>query len=519
MSKILNFPSRSSIDREIIVHPVEIGLVVSLIFLFIGINLVTAAWFPSVWVDEVMFADPAANLYLGNGFVSSAWFNQGSHEFWAGNAPLYTVVLYQWIQKLGFNLVSVRSLNYVVIALSGLTLWLATIRLQLIRSIWIRIMLLLVLFAGTGVSFSYRSGRYDCLAILLVCLLLLAFSLPKVEVRCLALGVLGCLLPLTGLQLMSFIVISSCLIFLFLRQSILKELISLGLGLAIGFGGLYFFFSSQGVWQDFMATLKANSIDTKLNAQHLNSFTEKLIFKISNYPIVIAQSLAKLPQQVAEDRSFLVLLITALATAIYQIKTAQFKRSSLLSFGIVISIVIPTFLALSGRGFPLYYSWMVYVPLTVCLCCGLDRMLHEQPATPARFLALGLISTAIFVGLPSTLVGAWPKSDQDNYTTVTNFVRETVKSGDVVYSDFCAFYPLKQANTPVFFPTYFPQLSETEKQQISVLMINTDPDARSSYNVGLDKLETTLGGKWVETGRTLEQSSCSLKVYRKSKPA
>ena len=75
----------------------EASLVTLLCLAVLGVNLLTASWFPVPWVDEIMFADPAANLLLGNGFTSTAWFDQPRTEFWAGYPPLYQIFLYHWM--------------------------------------------------------------------------------------------------------------------------------------------------------------------------------------------------------------------------------------------------------------------------------------------------------------------------------------------------------------------------------------------------------------------------------------
>jgi hypothetical protein len=61
----------------------ETLLVIALCGAVLAFNLATAERFPVPWVDEIMFADPAVNLLLGNGFTSSAWFGQRKDAFWA----------------------------------------------------------------------------------------------------------------------------------------------------------------------------------------------------------------------------------------------------------------------------------------------------------------------------------------------------------------------------------------------------------------------------------------------------
>src|SRR5436309_406192 len=64
---------------------------------FLAVNLATAERSPVIWQDEVMFADPAVNLYFGHGFTTSAWY-QHRDTFFGGNSPLYSMTLYPWIR-------------------------------------------------------------------------------------------------------------------------------------------------------------------------------------------------------------------------------------------------------------------------------------------------------------------------------------------------------------------------------------------------------------------------------------
>src|SRR5215471_14715245 len=77
---------------------------------FLLFNLATASRYPFVWTDEVMYADPAVNLYLGHGFTSTAWYAQPSNEFWAGNVPLHSTLLFLWLKIFGFSITTIRSL-------------------------------------------------------------------------------------------------------------------------------------------------------------------------------------------------------------------------------------------------------------------------------------------------------------------------------------------------------------------------------------------------------------------------
>src|ERR1700733_12941096 len=90
---------------------------------FLLINVYTAERSPVVWQDEVTLVDPAVNLSQGNGFTSTAWWQTGD-RFFAGNAPLHSMLLYPWISLFGVNSTAVRSLNYVLILGVVSVLWL-----------------------------------------------------------------------------------------------------------------------------------------------------------------------------------------------------------------------------------------------------------------------------------------------------------------------------------------------------------------------------------------------------------
>src|SRR5690349_18811487 len=76
----------------------EVWCVLLFLLGFVLVNLATASRYPFVWIDEVMYSDPAVNLHLGNGFTSTAWYAQSSNEFLAGNVPLHSLLLCAWIK-------------------------------------------------------------------------------------------------------------------------------------------------------------------------------------------------------------------------------------------------------------------------------------------------------------------------------------------------------------------------------------------------------------------------------------
>src|SRR5258706_1732172 len=87
--------------------------VIALLLAILLVNLATALRYPAVCQYEVMYTDPAANLILGKGFTSTAWYVQTGEKFWAANTPLHEMALSGWIRIFGFSPLAVRSINYV----------------------------------------------------------------------------------------------------------------------------------------------------------------------------------------------------------------------------------------------------------------------------------------------------------------------------------------------------------------------------------------------------------------------
>src|SRR4051794_38754213 len=103
-------PGSSSAGRSLRIPGWNDGapiLVLTIVFLIA--NLLTASLSPTVWVDEVLYADPAIRLLERGTFSSSGWYAQSKEEFWAGNVPLHQILLYGWIRLFGVSPTSVRS--------------------------------------------------------------------------------------------------------------------------------------------------------------------------------------------------------------------------------------------------------------------------------------------------------------------------------------------------------------------------------------------------------------------------
>ena len=406
-----------------------------------------------------MFTDPAANLYFGNGFTSSAWSVQTRNEFWAGNAPLYSILLYYWMQLFGFSIVAVRSLNNVLMTVSALMLWVAVIKLNLVTATWSRVALIALLFSGYGTSWCARSGRYDALGITLFAASILIYSIPLTWLRCVLLTCIGMFLPMAGLNLLPYAVIFCSLLFIYLGKPILKECFCVAIGIIIGILFLYILFSTNGVWNDFVAS-----------ARGLGGHPGLPNFKNSS-----------------KDISFLILLFLSLGLFLSEKKHEIIRFRSPLSFGLTSGFTIPMAMLVLGR-YPTNYSWMAYIPLSICVCSAISKF---NPSNWKRFVIIGVLSLACFFGLPFWLTWSIYGGADLDYKQVEALVERNVKENDWVYSNSSTFYAMKSRSNPVFFEAYSFNKSTEEKNKISLLILNPNDYEKESRKVG---------GKWYPSG-------------------
>ena len=257
---------------------VELVLGSLLLSAFLAANLSTSSRSPVIWQDEVMFTDPAANLYFGQGFTTSAWF-QSRNTLFAGNSPLYSLCLYPWIRVFGFDVVSVRGLNYVLMLAVVASCLLALDRLGLVRSPVPRLAFAFLVLCGDGVTYSYRSGRYDCLGMLLVSGLLLTLVLRPGRPRTGGLFLLAALAPWAGLQLLPYLGLLGLLVLLLRGKAAIADVVTVGLGCLAGFVCLAAFLLENGVWHEFLKSVSilsgvGRSLAERIATAFVAPFTE-----------------------------------------------------------------------------------------------------------------------------------------------------------------------------------------------------------------------------------------------------
>ncbi|MHC5596208.1 MAG: hypothetical protein ACYTXC_09670 [Nostoc sp.] len=475
----------------------ETYFVTGILFVFLAIGFIEASKLPiflDTWWDEILYVDPAVNLYLGQGFNSSAWFAQSKDEFFAGYPPLYSFLLYLWMQMFGFSLRVARSVNYSLAVISALILWKTTIRLNLVASgIW-RVFLLALLFVSVGYGFDFRPGRPDILMTALAMIAFLAYSIKIKYLRYLSLTCICVFFPFSGLSLIAYTVIFSSLILLYLKRSFLKEFAAIITGLAVGSLSLFGFYSTHGAWKGFVASVMANSSLSLPGSK--GTLLDKLLLNISS---------------VFSGGPIKWLLVSILAIAIYKIVKGEFRFHSFASFGVAAGFIIPFAMRTVGS-YPSYYGWMTCVPVSVCICSEIPKLIPSHGQRSIRPVVVGLTIFLLLFAPPlhlDSFVTIW----RSDYSAIENFVSRNVSKNDWVMGDPLTYYALKNKAEVVFHPFYIPIVSEKEKERISVII--AQPYSLTLERDGkffASKIISKLGGYWYDTGVSLMLKNTNKKL-------
>lgn len=450
-------------------------LLLALVGAVLALNLLTASRYPAVWVDEVQFADPAVNYALGNGFTSSVWVKQGAHETFAGNAPLYPLLLAGWLSFTGVSAVAVRSLNYVLVSLLALLVHAFLGRTGLVRSPYLRLGAAALVLTAHGLTFSYRMGRYDVLGMVWLVLAALLWAGERTAPRLAGLFAVGLLLAPSGLQLVPGTLLVCALAVLFRPREDVPRAAALLAGLCGGGLLLRVVLGALGTWEAFRASTGAVGV-----------IGRSVLDKVRDLPHVYTA-----------DKSLVLVAAAALLllAATRRAVRAAPLRSPLL-FGLAALAVVPAALQVAAK-FPLYYSWMAFLPLLAGVLSTLDAGVVPGGA---RAAAVALLLAASAVGLPlrlAAVASAWEARDPARLAVDLG---ERLTPEDVVVTDFKAYYIVKARAKGLFGLPYLGILTPAERASVTALVLRP---------AALEAVTKAVGGRWEPSGNLMPAGSVS----------
>jgi hypothetical protein len=382
--------------------------------------------------------------------------------------------LYCWLRVFGFGILAVRSLGYFLAAAAMLLLWIALRRLGwIIHASW-RLAAVTLIATGYGVAYGYRMGRPDPLTIFLVCASLLMLSVRSRGLRLGGLLWMGFLFPWAGLQLAVYAPVLLILVFAFTRGDYLREGGWVLAGESIGAGALMSLYRVHGVLSDFLRS--AVGLHTSLGRM-------TLLYKVQDAKMNFGGFL--------KDPGFLIFLALALTLARTSARSGIFRWKSFLGFAICSSLFVPVAVFALGI-YPIYYSWMAYLPLVICLCASLGQGTPFLVTSRARWLVTTSIVFATLVGLPAFSVLAAARWNERDPAPVEQLAAEALRGEDRALIHYSAYYGVKKHAKEVYFDSVLPNLTADEKSSITVLVIRPEDFFDDVHQ---------LGGAWTDVGK------------------
>ena len=484
-----------------------VGVALFLTF-FLILNINISLEVQPVWLDEVTVADPAVNLFQGNGFTSTGWQYQKKDEFWASNAPLHQILLFHWLKVFGFNPYSVRAISIFFFVITIFLIWFTTVRLNILSSIIHRILMLVLLLGGAGITMSYISGRYDCIGIFLVAMLFFTYTVKNDHIRMGLFILTGILIPLAGIHLIPYVGVLGIILFIIMRKEIVSELLFTLLGICIGFAFLYTLYVTNDVFKVILASAGGHGLAGAVNPEIVHELPEtdiagKLLYVLQNIPFILFNRFKHIFRWYSQNISYLILMIGIIISFIINLR--QKKGSRLLLFGLAVGISVPMVLGFL-RDYPFYYTWMAYLPLVIVFSSEIPGMFRNRIISIISLCVLAGI--AVYPGFVHRFLSTViiPSHYTEDYFNVSSKLSGLILPEDVLYSDFPFYYAAKEKRNLTFLPTYKDMFSDDEKNSISLLVIKPENE---SFVLSF------LGGTWQKIDEGMRNTPYGYSAYRR----
>jgi hypothetical protein len=415
------------------------------------------------WGDEVMLISPAVNAFFGLGFHSTIYrpgFERFSylHSYWE-NVPVYATVSLLWYKLFGFSNGTARVLNYVLMALASFEIWLAVLRLRVVKNPIHRCCLIVTLISGSATEAAYTTLRYDTWAIFVCATAFLIYSVRHDTLRTTGLLIVGMLMPLSGIHLPPYVTMLSFALLCFGGLGILKRLVPLYFGIVAGTIALLTCFWLQGAIPGFIFSLKTEGGQT-------------LIEKLHNLGYYFSYDLST------------ILLLLSLAVLV--VFSASAHKHKVIWFGLCVGTCLPLALFLMRR-FVFSYAWEVYIPVCICLFAALSVESSNPASTRKYFVGISIV-LACCIGFPKAMLGILMEWHDRDYARVEKLVQGTISPNDVVISDWTGYVAAIEKDRHLYVVGAENVMSDTERQKVSVLIIPPEQ---------LAQLQSTIGGRWV----------------------
>lgn len=441
------------------------------ILVLFAFDLLSLRWFPVPWIDEVMFADPAASLLLQGHWVSTAWYSRGDLTYWTGNVPAYSFLQVPWLWLFGVNAPGVRSLNCFLIAVTMVCTWFSVKRLNLIPSLPIRLATLVALSLCYPIAYSVRCGRPDVVGMLIFSVSALFWSCPKKIVSIIGLGLCALLIPFAGLQYAFYMPVLFGVLLWAGGKPACVRLGAIIVGGIIGAILLWAYHQFFAGWDGLFTVM--SDVHGRRPPGLWANFSVLMKWLICHYYL--------------GRPHFILLIAAAVLLGIAWKQLIRVSQKKLLMA--LIMLLVPGIVVGLGSHFGMPYHWLAVAPAMILMASA-----AENSWTNLGFKTR-LVCGVLVVGLAVTgrlaFISAGGLLGNAVYTAqIEKAAVPFVRSGEIVYGDWQLYYALKPLAGQIYFPYIIPKLTTPEKAAISVAFLPVNP----ACDVWLEK---TFGGRWL----------------------
>jgi hypothetical protein len=418
----------------------------------LAVNFATLTRSPTIAEDEVAFTEPALNLATGHGFSFPGW-NDG--RLWTGNAPLYPLLLSGWLRIVPFSIAGVRSLNVLIALAAFLLVIAAAMRSGIVTE---PALLFAALLCSYSISFSYRSGRYDALCMLLFAIALLGATFTGWR-RYALLAVGAFFMPGAGLLLPACAAVASLILLIAYRRTVIRDLFVFWIAMLTGVAALLLLYAHNGILQDFLTLIGRHSVVHGANVE-TTSFNS------------LAHKWRRLPFALWSDKVNLLLIVVVAAVG-------RRRRPRLVWTVVAIAVVLPLAVELLYM-YRIYYGWMTAIPLLIVLASFRG----------SRCATIALV-VVIAAGLPARILLTAVEWRSRNYAPVEALAARNIRPADSVYADFAAYYAVRSRTRNLWLPL----------QRFPPYVFH--PPAATLLIIGGESAEDVkyFAGEWVEVDR------------------
>jgi len=422
-----------------------------------------------IYADEVMVADIAYNMSQGLGpasFVDLALETAGGNK--ALIAPAHYWLMSLWLFATGLSRESVVCYSIGVFALAAYIMWRALVRCNALGSTTWRLVAITCFLISAPALKSYGVSRYDAVGSVALASTMLALTATSGRARSAAIFACGILTALSGIHVsISMAILAALGSYLFACVT-RRDLATCWLGLAAGGAINVLIMYWDGTWEPFLMHLEGDNVETPDSVSY----------------ILLA------PLRYGSSACMLASL--SLCFVMRSRPGSKGIELHALLFGLLAGLCIPWALTVLGRYQP-RYEWVASSPMLFTIFHAASRCAGIRPAF--AIIITGVAASAL-IGMPLSAARVIVEWDRNSPLAPYAKISSQIRDDDVIFADYSAYYPLKNAGAHEYFGQCFWVMSTSEKARVNVMVLQGDGKGDYMNKPSREQLRSEFGGEW-----------------------